>query len=70
MLEKGAKWLKQSGIKSLYNIIDNIELDVGFRIMNNYGHGILKPNIVLVGYKYDWFSCEDEDIQTYLNILK
>ncbi|MBO8695563.1 hypothetical protein INO35_14415, partial [Staphylococcus aureus] len=32
-------------------------------------HGILKPNIILLGYKHGWFNCTDYDIQTYLNIL-
>lgn len=71
LLEKGVKWLKQIGIKSLYNVLDNIDLDVGVRIlMDSCGYGILKPNIILIGYKYGWFNCADEDINSYLNILK
>lgn len=68
LLEKGVKWLKHAGIKSLYNVLDNIDLDVGVRIVNNCSHGILKPNIILLGYKNDWFA--DQDVQTYLNVLK
>lgn len=63
-------WLNQTGVKSLYNVLDNIDLDIGVHIINSCGHGILKPNIILLGYKHDWFHCTDDDIQTYLNILK
>lgn len=52
----------------MYNVLDNIDLDVGVRIVNSCSYGILKPNIILLGYKNDWFA--DEDIQTYLNVLK
>ncbi|CAH1721404.1 bumetanide-sensitive sodium-(potassium)-chloride cotransporter-like isoform X1 [Aphis gossypii] len=69
LLEKGANWLNQTGIRSLYNILDNIDLDIGVHIINSCGHGILKPNIIVIGYKHDWFNCKDDDIQTYLNIL-
>lgn len=70
LLEKGENWLNQNGIRSLYNILDNIDLDIGVHIMNSCGHGILKPNIIVIGYKHGWFNCKDDDIQTYLNILK
>lgn len=70
LLKKGVHWLKQSGIKSLYNILDGIHLDVGVRMMDSCGYGILKPNIILIGYKNNWFDCADEDIQTYLNAIK
>jgi len=70
LLEKGVNWLNQTGIKSLYNVLDNIDLDIGVHIINSCGHGILTPNIILIGYKHGWFNCTDDDIQTYLNILK
>lgn len=64
------QWLKRTGIKSLYSVLDNIDLDVGIHVINSSSHGILKPNIVLIGYKHGWFNCTSEDIQNYLNILK
>lgn len=70
LLKNGVNWLKQSGIKSLYNVLDDINIDVGVRMMDTCGYGILKPNIILVGYKNGWFNCGDEDTQTYLNTIK
>lgn len=70
LFKKGMNWLRQTGIKSLYNVLDNINLDVGVGMMDSCGHGILKPNIILVGYKNDWFNSSDEEVETYLNALK
>lgn len=64
------EWLKKTGVKSLYTVLDNIDLDDSISIMASCGHGILKPNVVLIGYKNDWFNCTDEDVETYLNALK
>ncbi|XP_025406832.1 bumetanide-sensitive sodium-(potassium)-chloride cotransporter-like isoform X3 [Sipha flava] len=69
LVKKGVHWLKKSGIKSLYNVLDGIHLDIGVRMMYSCGYGILKPNIILVGYKNNWFDYVDEDIQTYLNTI-
>ncbi|VVC37171.1 Hypothetical protein CINCED_3A017148 [Cinara cedri] len=70
IFRNGVKWLKKMGIKSLYSVLDNIDLDIGVRIMMDCsGHGILKPNIILVGYKHGWFNCVHKDIKSYLNIL-
>jgi len=69
-LKKGIQWLKNSRIKSLYVVIDNTELDLATRIIYSCGHGQLKPNIAMVGYKSDWLNCPYQDLQAYLNIFK
>ncbi|XP_027848383.2 bumetanide-sensitive sodium-(potassium)-chloride cotransporter-like [Aphis gossypii] len=68
-LDKGIQWLKNSGIKSLYVVIDNIGLDLATHMVYSCGHGQFKPNIVMVGYKSDWLNCPYQDLQTYLNIF-
>ncbi|XP_025204420.1 bumetanide-sensitive sodium-(potassium)-chloride cotransporter-like isoform X3 [Melanaphis sacchari] len=68
-LDKGIQWLRNSGIKSLYVILDNIKLDLATHIVYSCGHGQFKPNIVMVGYKSDWLNCPYQDLQTYLNIF-
>jgi len=69
-LDKGIQWLKSSGIKSLYVVIDNIKLDLAIPLIFSCGHGQLRPNIAIVGYKSDWLNCPYQDLQTYLNIFK
>jgi len=64
------RWLQQNRIKYLYNVLDSVDLDTGVHTMNSCGIGILKPNIILIGFKNNWFNSPDEDVQTYLNTLK
>ncbi|XP_022163508.1 bumetanide-sensitive sodium-(potassium)-chloride cotransporter-like [Myzus persicae] len=68
-LDEGNQWLRSSGIKSLYVVIDNIELDLATHMIHSCGHGQLRPNIAMVGYKSDWLNCPYQDLQTYLNIF-
>jgi len=69
-LARGIQWLRNSGIKSLYVVIDNIELDLATHMIYSCGHGQLRPNIAMVGYKSDWLNCPYQDLQAYLNIFK
>ncbi|VVC37173.1 SLC12A transporter, C-terminal,Amino acid permease/ SLC12A domain [Cinara cedri] len=68
-LDTGIQWLKNAGIDSLYIVLDNIELDVATDIAYTCGHGQLRSNIVLVGFKSDWLNCPIEDLQIFLNIF-
>ncbi|XP_022163509.1 bumetanide-sensitive sodium-(potassium)-chloride cotransporter-like [Myzus persicae] len=68
-LDKGIQWLRNSGIKSLYVVIDNIELDLATHMIYSCGHGQIRPNIAMIGYKSDWLNCPYQDLQTYLNIF-
>eukprot|EP00102_Acyrthosiphon_pisum_P019738 XP_016656948.1 PREDICTED: bumetanide-sensitive sodium-(potassium)-chloride cotransporter-like isoform X1 [Acyrthosiphon pisum] len=68
-LARGIQWLRNSGIKSLYVVIDSIELDIATHMIYSCGHGQLRPNIAMVGYKSNWLNCPYQDIQTYLNIF-
>ncbi|XP_050443364.1 bumetanide-sensitive sodium-(potassium)-chloride cotransporter-like isoform X2 [Adelges cooleyi] len=69
ILDTGIGRFKKKGIKCLYNVLDQIDLDTAVRMMYLCGHGQLKPNIVLFGYKSDWMSCPEPQLQTYFNIL-
>jgi len=69
-LNNGIQWFKNTRMKSLYVIMDNIELDVATQIAYDCGHGQFKPNIILVGYKSDWLNCPIEELQTFLNVFK
>lgn len=50
--------------------MDNIELDAATQMVYNCGHGQLRPNIVLIGYKSDWLNCPQQDVQDFLNVFK
>lgn len=69
-LDDGIRWFNDSKVKSLYVVIDNAKLDLAARMVYNCGHGQLRPNIVLIGYKSDWLNCPHEELQSFLNVFK
>lgn len=69
-LKRGTKWLKSAKINSLYVVLDNAGMDVATHMVYSCSHGLLRPNIVLVGYKSDWLNCPIEDLHSFLNIFQ
>lgn len=67
----GYTWLYQQRIKSFYHIVDNLSLEQGIAaLMQITGIGKLAPNVLLMGYKTNWSTCEHKDLEEYLNVLQ
>lgn len=63
-------WMKKHKIKGFYTIVDGESFDVGSRaLIQASGVGKLKPNIILMGYKSDWQTCNKDDLQSYFNTI-
>ncbi|XP_050443366.1 bumetanide-sensitive sodium-(potassium)-chloride cotransporter-like [Adelges cooleyi] len=69
LLDEGIGWLKKSRLSCLFNVMDSVSVDAAVRMIYMCGHGQLRPNIILVGYKSDWSSCSEEELRSYLNIF-
>lgn len=70
-LEEGNKWLAARKIKAFYNVIDDLEFEEGVRcLMQCSGFGKFSPNVLLMGYKSDWQTCNRQDLKTYFNVLQ
>lgn len=70
-LEQGNKWLAARKIRAFYSVIDDITFEEGVRcLMQVSGFGKFSPNILLMGYKADWQTCNHRDLVTYFNILQ
>ncbi|KAL5275699.1 SLC12A1 family protein [Megaselia abdita] len=68
--DKATSWFRKHKVKGFYSIIDGEDFECGARaLMQAAGVGKLKPNIVLLGYKADWQSCERKDLNQYFNIM-
>lgn len=71
MYEDAQKWLDARKIKAFYNLIDNVKFEDGVRsLIQASGFGKLQPNIVLMGYKADWRSCDVNVLETYFNSIQ
>ncbi|GLH13675.1 Uncharacterized protein GBIM_18199 [Gryllus bimaculatus] len=66
----GYKWLQSRKYKAFYTVMDGLSFEDGARAMlQSAGIGKLKPNVLLMGYKSDWRTCNTDDLVAYFNIL-
>ncbi|KAI4473223.1 hypothetical protein M0802_016247, partial [Mischocyttarus mexicanus] len=69
-LRNGYAWLQRHRIKSFYHIVEDLNLERGASVlMQATGVGKLSPNVVLMGYKTHWSTCNHKDLQEYFNVL-
>ncbi|XP_054270805.1 bumetanide-sensitive sodium-(potassium)-chloride cotransporter-like [Macrosteles quadrilineatus] len=67
---KARSWLLSHKIKAFYSQIDGCAFQEGARaLMAACGLGKLKPNIVLLGYKSDWATCDRTELTMYFNTV-
>jgi solute carrier family 12 (sodium/potassium/chloride transporter), member 2 len=58
-------------VKGFYNLVDDVDFEEGARcLMQASGVGKLRPNVVLMGYKSDWWSCDSEDFKAYYRVIQ
>lgn len=70
LTKEAEKWFEARKIKAFYNLIDGISFEEGIRgLVQASGFGKLSPNIVLMGYKGDWRTCDDKELTSYFNVL-
>ncbi|XP_015596444.1 bumetanide-sensitive sodium-(potassium)-chloride cotransporter isoform X2 [Cephus cinctus] len=69
-LRQGYSWLQRHRIKSFYHVVEGLSLEKGAAaLMQATGVGKLAPNVVLMGYKTHWATCNQKELQEYFNVL-
>ncbi|GAB0086660.1 bumetanide-sensitive sodium-(potassium)-chloride cotransporter [Sergentomyia squamirostris] len=69
-IKDGQKWLKARKTRAFYNIVDGFLMEEGVRaLIQASGFGKLAPNILLMGYKCDWKTCNSDELISYFTIL-
>lgn len=64
------EWLHTHKIKAFFNVVDGLGFEEGSRaLLQSTGIGKLKPNVILMGYKSDWRTCNTDDLLAYFNVL-
>ncbi|XP_014254054.1 bumetanide-sensitive sodium-(potassium)-chloride cotransporter isoform X1 [Cimex lectularius] len=67
---KAQNWLHCHKIKAFYAHIDDTNFENGAHsLMQVSGLGKLRPNIVMMGYKSDWKTCDKADLAMYFNVM-
>ena len=60
-LRNGYAWLHQQRIKSFYHVVEDLSFERGASaLMQATGVGKLAPNVVLMGYKTHWSTCNPQ----------
>ncbi|XP_073840775.1 bumetanide-sensitive sodium-(potassium)-chloride cotransporter-like isoform X1 [Musca autumnalis] len=68
--ERATTWFRRHRVKGFYSLVDGEDFESGSRaLMQASGIGKLKPNILLMGYKADWQTCDHKDLNQYFNIM-
>ncbi|CAG9818005.1 unnamed protein product, partial [Phaedon cochleariae] len=63
-------YLRSNKIKAFYTIIDNVSFELGAKaLLQTTGIGKLSPNVLMMGYKTDWMTCDKEELLAYFNVL-
>ncbi|XP_063368226.1 bumetanide-sensitive sodium-(potassium)-chloride cotransporter-like [Cydia amplana] len=63
------RWLRSMKIRGFVTLVDGSKLDAGVRaLLQASGLGGLVPNIVLLGYKYDWAQASNTEV--YVRVVR
>ena len=65
--QKSYKYLRFTNIKGFCSTADNTSLSTGVAAMLGLsGVGKVKPNILMIGYKNDWSTCDRDSLEEYV----
>ncbi|KAH8371230.1 hypothetical protein KR093_006675 [Drosophila rubida] len=68
--DRASNWFRKHRVKGFYALVDGEDFESGTRaLMQATGIGKLKPNIILMGYKTDWQSCDRKELVQYFNVM-
>ncbi|XP_030081506.1 bumetanide-sensitive sodium-(potassium)-chloride cotransporter isoform X2 [Drosophila hydei] len=68
--DRASNWFQKHRVKGFYALVDGEDFEAGTRaLMQATGIGKLKPNIILMGYKTDWQTCERKELVQYFNVM-
>lgn len=70
LLRKSNDWCRKHKVKAFYSLVDDNDFETGCRaLMQASGIGKLRPNILLMGYKNDWQTCDTSELEKYFNVV-
>ncbi|KAL7634915.1 UNVERIFIED_CONTAM: hypothetical protein RMT77_015296 [Armadillidium vulgare] len=70
IIKRTYTWLKKQKIKAFYTLLEAENIEEGSKtLVQSTGFGQLRPNILMVGYKTNWRSCDPEELKQYFNTL-
>ncbi|XP_072938252.1 bumetanide-sensitive sodium-(potassium)-chloride cotransporter isoform X2 [Epargyreus clarus] len=63
-------WFSKRKIKSFYTVVDDVNFkDGASALIQASGLGKLKPNILMMGFKENWQTCDRQEIVDYVEVM-
>ncbi|KAL4717185.1 hypothetical protein ACJJTC_017072 [Scirpophaga incertulas] len=63
-------WFSKRKIKAFYNLVDDASFkDGASALIQGSGLGKLRPNILMMGFKEDWQTCERSELTDYVEVM-
>lgn len=63
-------WLERRKIKAFYTLVRDEDFTHGVRSMlQSSGLGKLRPNVVMIGYKANWQTCDRQEVLKYFTVI-
>ncbi|XP_026672114.1 bumetanide-sensitive sodium-(potassium)-chloride cotransporter [Ceratina calcarata] len=63
-------WLRANKLKGFYSLVDGANFQDGTTsLLQAAGLGKMRPNILLMGYKQDWATCSQDNLNMYFNVM-
>ncbi|KAJ8718571.1 hypothetical protein PYW08_002808 [Mythimna loreyi] len=67
----GEEWLRQRKMRAFYVLVQGCTFEQGCQaLLQTTGLGRIAPNVVLLGYKYDWDTCAHAELLTYYHMIR
>lgn len=64
-------WFRSNRVKGFFCAVDEMSFEEGAKaLLQSYGVGKLSPNILMMGYKQNWQSCNREELLQYFNTIQ
>jgi solute carrier family 12 (sodium/potassium/chloride transporter), member 2 len=70
-ISRACGYLRCNKIKAFYSLIDSMNLHKGVTaLLETVGVGKMRPNILLMGYKNDWQTCDRDALDQYFGAIQ
>ncbi|GFU03492.1 solute carrier family 12 member 2 [Nephila pilipes] len=68
--ELNSKWLQERKVKAFYSLMEADSLENGVSsLIQTVGVGKMRPNILLMGFKENWQTCDSKETLDYFHII-
>ncbi|OXA61539.1 Bumetanide-sensitive sodium-(potassium)-chloride cotransporter, partial [Folsomia candida] len=70
LIDKAQNWFTLNKLKVFFNLVDDMSFQEGSKaLLQASGVGKLRPNILLMGFKNNWNTCNFEELNEYFRTI-